>query len=169
MSWQAGSPISHASLSSTRRCFIYHLRPATQQDFPAIRSLILQVQINPLNLDWRRFLVAVDEQGVLIGCGQIKRHADGSAELASIAVVAKQRGRGIAREIINHLIAGHPTGEPLYLTCRASLRLLYEKFGFCMIESGEMPPYFRRVRRIFFWLLRLKLAHEELLVMERKN
>ena len=64
----------------------FTVRPATREDFPAIRSLIHTVRINPTGLGWRRFLVAVTPQGRLLGCGQIKLHADGSREMASIAV-----------------------------------------------------------------------------------
>jgi hypothetical protein len=46
------------------------LRAATASDAGAIRLLIFRVGINPRDLDWRRFLVAVDEAGKLIGCGR---------------------------------------------------------------------------------------------------
>ncbi|MBM2843258.1 MAG: GCN5-related N-acetyltransferase, partial [Anaerolineales bacterium] len=96
-----------------------HLRPATAADAGAIRSLIFRVGINPRDLDWRRFLVAVDVQGKLIGCGQVKPHSDGSRELASIAVRPKWRGRGLASEIIRRLMA--EGGPPLWLMCRSDL------------------------------------------------
>src|SRR3989304_5329525 len=67
------------------------LRPETAADAGAIRSLIFRVGINPRGLDWRRFQVAVDPGGRLVGCGQVKPHADGSRELASIAVPPKGR------------------------------------------------------------------------------
>ena len=79
---------------------MYTLRPATAAEFPAIRKLIWQVGINPIGLDWRRFVLAVDEEGRMLGCGQIKPHKGGIRELASIAVVPEARGLGIARAII---------------------------------------------------------------------
>lgn len=141
------------------------IRQATAHDHLQIKSLIRSVGINPLGLDWRRFLVAADEDGVVIGCGQIKPHADGSYELASIAVRPGWRRRGVAREIIHNLIASHP--DSLYLTCRARLGKFYEKFGFQEIDQGEMPPYFRRAYRFFITLEKLKLVGEKLLVMKR--
>lgn len=132
------------------------LRPAMDSDAKAIRAIIRQVQINPNDLDWRRFLVAEDSQGRVIGCGQLKSHRDGSQELASIAVLPEWRNRGIARAVIQNLIASHfkTQGEaPLYLMCGASLGNFYRKFGFQPVLVAEMPPYFRRFYHLVqaFW------------------
>jgi N-acetylglutamate synthase-like GNAT family acetyltransferase len=143
------------------------LRPAEAKDFPAIRSLIRSVQINPLGLDWRRFIIAVDPAGHLIACGQVKPHQDGSKELASIAVIAEQRRHGIASLIIDHLIRSHP--GPLFLTCRDKLETFYSRFGFRKLALEEMPPYFRRVARMAHIARALKLVSEDLLVMKREG
>ena len=119
---------------------------ATRKDFPAIRGLILKVHINPMSLDWRRFLVAITPENELLGCGQIKPHFDGSRELASIAVQEKARGQGVARAIIQGLLAREST-RPLFLTCRARLESFYVKYGFIKIGITEMPPYFQRISR----------------------
>lgn len=125
----------------------FSIRQAVRDDFPAIRSLIHAVHINPTGLDWRRFLVAISWQGDLTGCGQIKPHSDGSRELASIAVKEQDRGKGIAREIIGTLLSNEPR-RPIYLMCRARLESLYNKFEFREIAFEEMPPYFRRISNI---------------------
>ena len=124
----------------------FAIRIATRKDFPAIRALILEVHINPTGLDWRRFQVAVTSENELLGCGQIKPHFDGSRELASIAVQEQTRGQGVARAVIQELLA-RETIRPLFLMCRARLESLYVKFGFCNIELNEMPPYFQRISR----------------------
>lgn len=138
------------------------LRKAVKADFPAIRALIRQTGINPLGLDWRRFLVAESPAGEFVGCGQLKPHSDGSLELASLAVTPAWRGKGVARVIIQALMDAAP--RPLYLTCRASLGPFYEKFGFRVLQPEEMPPYFRRLSR----LARIvgKLINETMLVMK---
>jgi N-acetylglutamate synthase-like GNAT family acetyltransferase len=126
------------------------LRPARKEEFPAIRALIYAVGINPTGLDWRRFIIAVTPEGELAGCGQVKPHADGSRELASIAVRPGFRLQGIARAILSRLLAENP--PPLYLLCRARLGPFYERFGFRAIQLNEMPLYFRclmRAARIF--------------------
>lgn len=140
------------------------LRPATEQDFPAIRQLIRQVRINPTALDWRRFVVAVDGSAEMRGCGQLKPHGKEIVELASIAVAPSARNQGIARAIIEHLIAKAP--RPLYLTCRSGLRPFYEKWGFRVIELDEMPPYYRRLSRFAKMMLAMIERGELMLVMK---
>jgi N-acetylglutamate synthase-like GNAT family acetyltransferase len=122
------------------------IRKATKKDFHAIRGLILDVHINPTGLDWRHFLVAVTSENALLGCGQIKPHFDGSLELASIAVSVQERGQGVARAVIQELLA-RETMRPLYLMCRSRLESLYVKFGFRTIDPKDMPLYFQRVKR----------------------
>ncbi len=124
----------------------FTLRAATQEDSPSIRRLIHEVGINPMSLDWRRFLIAVDSTGSLLGCGQLKPHGKDLVELASIAVVPDQRHRGIARAIIEELLSRAP--RPLYLICRSALGPFYERWGFRALSLDQMPPYFRRLARL---------------------
>lgn len=130
----------------------YSLRPATAEDFPAIKALIHSTKLNPTGLAWERFTIAVQPTGELIGCGQVKPHRDGSLELASIAVVRPWRRRGVASAIILHLIDGHAI---LYLTCRTRLIPFYERFGFRTIPLAEMPPHFHRLFRFLQIFTRL--------------
>jgi N-acetylglutamate synthase-like GNAT family acetyltransferase len=148
-----------------RRSFA--LRAATRADSSAIKSLIHTVGINPIGLDWMRFVIAVKPEGELVGCGQLKPHRDGSHELASIAVIREMRGKGVAQAIIERLLAEH-TGD-LYLTCRASLGPFYRKFGFRTVEVAEIPPYFRTVMRFANLIQRLGIMEEGLLVMKREE
>lgn len=103
-------------------------------------------QINPIGLDWERFVVAEAEDGQVVGCCQIKPHRDGSNELASLVVHPEWRGLGIARGLIEYFLADYE-GD-LYLMCRSNLGTLYEKFGFQVASQDEMPRYFQRVMRL---------------------
>jgi N-acetylglutamate synthase-like GNAT family acetyltransferase len=141
----------------------FELRRATASDSKAIRHLIREVHINPMSLDWRRFMVAVSPDGTLLGCGQVKPHRGGIVELASIAVVAWRRRMGIARAIIEQLIADAP--RPLYLTCRSSLQSFYQKWGFVSIQPADMPPYFRRLWRLVSVMHHLRMTPDGLSVM----
>ncbi len=133
----------------------FELRAANRKDQPGIRALIRAVRINPLGIHWRRFTLAVDEDGHLVGCGQIKQHTDGSRELASIAVVETWRGQGVATTIIRHLLRSER--PPLWLICRPGLMPFYKRFGFRRIEPGSpMPPYFRRILRLSRILIRAR-------------
>ncbi len=143
----------------------YTLRPATAADAATIHQIISLVQINPTGLNWRRFILAVDLNGNIIGCGQVKPHGDGSHELASIAVLPAWRGKGIARTIIEHLLSQYP-GQ-LYLTCRSQLGPLYQKFGFQTLQFDDMPTYFKRLSRIVNLVNKLFHQPNRLLVMKR--
>lgn len=142
-------------------------RPARAKDARAIRRLIYRVSINPIGLAWQRFLLAVDESENIIGCGQMKPHADGSRELASIAVVPEQQGRGIGREIILRLLENEPL--PVYLTCRSSLGTYYTRFGFERVSPENMPPYFSRIARLASFITSVFPAAGELWVMVKKR
>jgi N-acetylglutamate synthase-like GNAT family acetyltransferase len=122
------------------------IRKATAADARDIRALIWRVGINPVSLDWRRFLVAVNAEDRVIGTGQIKPHGDGTREMASIAVQPEHQGEGVGKAIIQRLLAENEL--PLYLTCQARMEPYYHKFGFLALKPVEMPPYFRRI----FWL-----------------
>lgn len=144
------------------------LRRAERRDALAIRWLIYRAGINPLGLDWRRFWVVSDSTGLILACGQVKLHRDGSRELASIAVAPAHRRRGLARRIIEKLLAGQE--GTLYLTCRPPLRGLYEKFGFTVLnDPEEMPPYFRVVWKTARYVGRALPAFGGLLVMRREQ
>lgn len=143
----------------------YNLRPATASDAIAIRRIIYLVQINPMSLDWHRFIVAVGPHGQVIGCGQVKPHTDGSLELASLAVLPEWRGQGVARHIIEHLLNQYP--GRLYLTCRSPLETLYQKFGFQTVEFAQMPPHFRRLSRLASLYNKLTHQPDHLSVMRR--
>ena len=142
----------------------FSLRPATAADFPEIKALIRQVRINPIGLDWRRFTVAVNQGGGMIACGQLKRVSGGLTELASLAVRPAYRYHGVARALIEYLLADAP--RPVYLTCRSGLGGLYERFGFHSLDSDEMPRYYRRLQRLAGLLMELARREETLLVMK---
>jgi N-acetylglutamate synthase-like GNAT family acetyltransferase len=145
---------------------MYTLRPAAARDARAIRALIYRVGINPMSLDWRRFLIAVDEQGRLLGTGQIKPHGDGTRELASIAVQPEYQKQGIGRAIVERLLAENPL--PLYLTCASHNRSYYLPFGFRVLADTEMPPYFRRLWRFARLAKKIFRIQEEMLVMVKE-
>jgi amino-acid N-acetyltransferase len=127
----------------------YEIRPALESESPQIKNLIHLVGINPSGLDWRRFVVAVNERDEVIACGQVKPHGrrDEILEMASIATHPDFRGQGLARGIIETLLAKTP--RPLYLMCMDHNGPMYEKFGFVSISYEQMPRYFQRIRKVF--------------------
>jgi N-acetylglutamate synthase-like GNAT family acetyltransferase len=119
-----------------------------------------------MDLKWQNFALAVDDDsGAVVGTGQIKRHGDGSHELASIATIPKYQRRGVAHQIINYLLAQHQ--GVLYLTCLDTMGYFYEQFGFRQIGQAEMTPYFRRLTRVAATFRFLTDEGRRLLVMKR--
>lgn len=141
----------------------YEIRPALESESAQIKDLIHLVGINPTGLDWKRFVVAVNEQGEVIGCGQLKPHGKDILELASIAVLPKHRGKGFARKVIEMLLDKTP--RPLYLMCMSHNGPVYERFGFRVIEYLEMPRYYQRIKKVFD-VANIIRRDEELLVMK---
>jgi predicted N-acetyltransferase YhbS len=140
------------------------LRPAQKADQSLIKNLVRDAGINPFGLKWSRFIVAVDEEDRIVGCGQVKPHRDGSLELASIAVLKNWRIQGIARAIIREQQEAY--GRPLWLTCVDHLVPFYELFGFGEIDDmSQMPLYFRSAKRFFTLYLKLTRAKGQLAVM----
>ena len=123
-----------------------NLRKANQSDQKTIRRMIWNAGINPLQLDWRHFVMATDAGGRVVGCIQVKTHGDGTRELASLVVLPEWRGQGIARQLIDYMLGVN--APPLYLTCESRLESLYRRFGFQALTLAEMPPYFHRLARI---------------------
>jgi len=121
------------------------IRSAIQADQKTIARIIRDAGINPMSLDWHRFVIAEDA-GLVVGIGQVKQHDDGSRELASIAVIPERQRQGIASEIIRALLANERAN--LYLVCRDELESFYAHFGFYRIGQKEMSPYFRKIIRV---------------------
>lgn len=144
---------------------IVRLRKASIKDAASIRALIRQVRINPTNLDWRHFLVAVDDQDRVIATGQIKPLRDGTREMASIATAPEYRNQGLASAIITRLVAETP--RPLYLVCLERMGSFYVRFGFRELTPEEMPRVLGREAAFMAWMRR-HIAHNmpRLLVMK---
>jgi N-acetylglutamate synthase-like GNAT family acetyltransferase len=96
-----------------------------------------------MSLNWPNFVMA-EEDGDVVGMGQIKTHGDGSRELASIVVVPGRQDGGIGSAVVRTLIVRNP-GAVLHLTCRRELEGYYARFGFRRLAPADYPPYFGRL------------------------
>lgn len=132
----------------------YSVRAARADDRYVIKRMVRSARLNPFNLKWQRFVVAVDPHDRIIGCGQVRTHRGGSRELASVVVLPRWRGRGAASAIIKRLISIHDL--PIWLTCASALVSFYERFGFRPVTfAAETPLYIRLIACLFNGLLRL--------------
>lgn len=140
----------------------YSIRPARAKERWTIRRIVWRAQINPFDLNWRRFLVA-EENGKIVGVGQVKPHRDGSRELASIAVGPLHQGQGIGSDLVRALLAREH--DTLFLACRAPLEAFYARFGFRRATDHELPSYFRCLilvqMRVPFKTIVMKRAFEQ--------
>lgn len=83
------------------------------------------------------------EGGWVIGMGALKRLSDDHAEIKSMHVAAEVRGRGLARRMVDHLVAEARAGGMTRLSLEtgaepefAPARALYAKAGFVIC-----PPF----------------------------
>jgi amino-acid N-acetyltransferase len=123
------------------------VRRAVAHDADAIRRLVRSERLNPNDLDWRRFFVAVDGGGGLIGAVQMRRHADGSAELGSLVVAPAWRGRGLAAALIDSLLADH-AGVPVWMITGSAVAVHFERWHFAPVAAREAPAAVRRNWRL---------------------
>jgi N-acetylglutamate synthase-like GNAT family acetyltransferase len=145
------------------------IRAATEADARAIDDLIHEAWLNPRDLDWRRFLVA-DDGGAIVACAQVRTHAGGSRELASVAVAAPRRGEGLGRAISEEAIAREPV-RPLFLYTESRTVAYWEKFRFRVLADAEIPKDLRgslRPARIAMRAVSMvRHAHYSIAVMRR--
>jgi amino-acid N-acetyltransferase len=132
----------------------YSIRPATPGDQSAIVALVWAEGLNTEALRWPDCLVAVDETRRLIGTVQLRRHADGARELASLVVVPEWRGRGLAARLVEALLA--PRHERVLVVVDAAHAARYERWGFVPLAPGTAPRSVRRVYRRGQWWMRLR-------------
>ena len=142
------------------------VRSAIKEDQLEIGKLVRKERLNPIRLNWKRFIIAVEPGGRVIGCSQIKPQKVNCYELASLVIHPDFRGQGIARMIIECQL--NSVDEDLYLMCRESLGDFYRIFGFVLIPTSEMPRFFRRVSRFAHFTDSFR-SGEGLLIMRRKS
>ncbi len=124
------------------------IRSATEQDQPAITTLVQNERLNPYGLDWRRFVVATDHGGV-VGAAQLRQHFDGSRELGPLVVRKEARRYGIASRLIDALLSTETAR--VFMITGAAFAAHYERWGFRPIEPVDAPsPIWRN-----YWLGRL--------------
>lgn len=95
---------SNASQQATS----YRLERAQPRDRWPILSLIMKEKINPLSLDMRNFMVARDEQGSVIACGQLKPLSSSATTLELSSIVVLPEKRCVMSQYASHLILFPP-------------------------------------------------------------
>ncbi|MCI0857418.1 MAG: GNAT family N-acetyltransferase [Chloroflexi bacterium] len=118
----------------------WQVRPARATDLPAIEGLLISADGDREVLHQDQFVVSVDIDGVVVGCGRLRPYSD-FCELASLAVGSQVRARGMGREIVNGLLERY--SGPIYLICEDGVVDFFRRFGFVSILDREMPEGLR--------------------------
>jgi N-acetylglutamate synthase-like GNAT family acetyltransferase len=108
------------------------IRRATGVDQKRIQQMVREERLDPRGLRWQNFVVAEDD-GQIAGIGQIRPFPD-CPELGSVITLKTYRGQGIARRIVERLLADWKKPGPIYVRTRDYMTKYYAQFGF-----NEMP------------------------------
>lgn len=123
-------------------------RKATMADIPAMHSLIqnyakegimLRRPIMMLYESVRDFVVAVDDQGQIVGCGGLHILWSDLAEIRSLAVHPDCKGQGVGRGVVEYLLEDGQTlglGRIFALTYQQTF---FEKCGFHVVLKETLP------------------------------
>jgi N-acetylglutamate synthase-like GNAT family acetyltransferase len=117
------------------------LRPATQDDWPAIASLL---ERNKLPLDGARehlsaYLLA-SRNGEVAGCAGFELYAD-RALLRSVAVAPDLQGQGIGHAMVAHLLQdARLRGIATVFLLTIDAPEYFARFGFARQRIDQAPP-----------------------------
>ena len=134
---------------------VIQIRSAQAHDQKRIRKIVWDARLDPTTLQWQNFIVAEVDSApnkTIVGIAQIRPYAD-CREFGSLAVLPEYRNQGIARQLIETLLAKE-TGD-VYLDCERSKIPLYTRFGFHVISFKETPRTLKlkslgaRIMRLF--------------------
>lgn len=117
------------------------LRRATAADQDTLLALVKRERLNPAGVRWPHFVVAADGFGI-VGAAQLRRHPDGSREVASLVVLPPMRGQGIAARLIDALLAARHA--PVHVVTQRAHATYFKRWGFRDIHPWHAPSAVRR-------------------------
>jgi amino-acid N-acetyltransferase len=125
-----------------------NIRPARVGDVPAIqelirtfadRKLMIRRSLGELYESIREFLVAVDDEGKVVGCAALHVFWEDLAELKCLAVSEAAQRSGIGRALVE---ACREAAEALEIKTVFTLTYVaefFEKCGYHQIDKAELP------------------------------
>ena len=132
--WQEGADIT--------------VRPARISDMRQVEPLInrfaktnlmLPKTTEQLSRNFREFVVAVDAEERVIGCGALRIYNETLAELASLAVEESAHGLGIGRKLVERLL-DEARGLGLKTVFALTLQeLFFHRLGFRTVNKEMFP------------------------------
>jgi amino-acid N-acetyltransferase len=125
-----------------------NIRPARVGDVPAIfelirtfaeRKLMIRRSLGELYESIREFLVAVDDEGRVVGCVGLHLFWEDLAELRCLAVAEHLQGQGLGRRLVDacwESARDLEIGTVFTLTNAAGL---FERCGYHQVEKSDLP------------------------------
>jgi N-acetylglutamate synthase-like GNAT family acetyltransferase len=114
------------------------LRRAAPADEGAVLALLRSHQGLEVGFLASEFCLAVEGDEVL-ACGRLRRHVDGSLELASVATRAGLHGKGLGSSLVRCILGG--VREPVYALALAPG--FFERHGFHEVAREGLPASVR--------------------------
>jgi amino-acid N-acetyltransferase len=124
------------------------VRPARISDMRAVeplingfarRNLMLPKSHDVLARNFREFVVAVDEDDRVVGCGALRVYNEGLAEIASLAVHEDAHGRGIGRLVVERLVEeARALGVPMVFALTLQ-EIFFHRLGFRTVPRESFP------------------------------
>lgn len=124
------------------------LRKATMRDIPGILSLINSYASKGTMLPRtefeiaecvRDFVVAVDLDGRIVGCGALHFYTPSAAEVRSLAVDPGDKGRGVGRRIVELLEKEAAATGVSSLFAFTYVPGFFSKLGYSHVDRGLLP------------------------------
>ena len=138
------------------------IRPMSRSDIPAVSDLESEIYDQPwsprvffdeLAMENRRYLVATDRSGLLLGyCGLLIVEED--AHVTTIAVAPTSRGHNLGTRLMLEMIDAALNSDTRHLTLEVRVsndaaQRLYERFGFEPV--GRRKNYYKDEDALVMW------------------
>lgn len=129
------------------------IRPAQPEETEAISQLnnrfaseMLMLRRTPqmVALAIRDFVVAVNADGTIVGCGALKEYSPSVAEVAAIAVASEVHGQGVGRAIVcavEQLARKREVFDVFALTLQPRF---FAACGYAQVDRARYPEKIRR-------------------------
>lgn len=117
---------------------VTQLHKATLSDKPWVDSIYTKIQFMPSDFS-KEYIAIAYINGEKVGLGRLVQIED-VLELGGMYVDEGYRGKGIAKAIVQHLLAQAPQGKLVYCIPFAHLEVFYKSFGFVNAPVQENLP-----------------------------
>lgn len=116
-----------------------YLRKPKKKELPAIEKILKAEKLDAEDLDQHKMLIA-EKRKKIVGIARLKPVDKDSSEFASLWVHPKHRREGLARELLEALMAKQGRGKLYVMPCE---KLVNWFLGLGFHEAKEIPKFFK--------------------------